>query len=41
MDTVIMINSLEELAKFLNEKGVIEIVMRHKNQKFKTFHHIA
>ncbi len=41
MDTVIMINSLEELAKFLNEKGVIEIVMRHKNQKFKTFHQIA
>ena len=41
MTGVININTIEELRQFLNEKGVIEIAIRNKNKRFKTFQKIA
>ena len=41
MGNLIAVNSLEELAKFLNDKGVLEIAMRGKNKKFAEFQKIA
>ena len=41
MGKVIAVNSLEELANFLNEKGVLEIAMRGKNKKFTAFQKVA
>lgn len=36
-----MIQTLEELRKFQNEKGIIEIALRGKNKKFRAFQKIA
>ena len=41
MGNVIAVNSLEVLAKFLNEKGVLEIAMRGRNKKFSVFQKVA
>ena len=32
-----IINSIEQLMQFLNDKGVLEIAQRRKDQKFKKF----
>ncbi len=37
MSNAIVINTLEELKAFLNEKGVMEIAIRNRNKKFKAF----
>lgn len=37
----ININTIEELYQFLNEKGVMEIALRGKNQKFRAFQKIT
>lgn len=41
MAGVLNVNSLEQLAQFLNEKGVMEIAMRGKNKKFLQFQKVA
>ena len=41
MANVINIQTLDELRRFLNEKGIMEIALRGKNKKFKTFQKIA
>lgn len=41
MAGVINITTLEELNRFLNEKGIMEIAIRNKNKRFKTFQKIA
>ena len=41
MADVVVIRTVDELRKFLNEKGLMEIVLRAKNQKFKTFIKVA
>lgn len=37
MSNAIVINTLEELEAFLNEKGVMEIAVRNQNKRFKAF----
>lgn len=37
----ININTIEELYQFLNEKGVMEIALRGKNQKFRAFQKVT
>ena len=37
MSNAIVINTLEELKAFLNEKGVMEIAVRNQNKRFKAF----
>ena len=37
MSNPIVINTLEELQKFLNEKGILEIVQRGQRKQYKTF----
>lgn len=32
-----IINGIEQLMQFLNDKGVLEIAQRRKDQKFKNF----
>lgn len=41
MSDVMIIQTLDELRKFLDEKGIVEIALRNKNKKFKTFQKIA
>ena len=41
MAEVISVKTLDELRRFLNDKGVLEIALRGKNKKFKTFQKIA
>ena len=41
MANVINIQTLDELRRFLNDKGIMEIALRGKNKKFKTFQKIA
>lgn len=41
MSGVINIQNIEELYKFLNDKGVLEIALRNKNSKFKAFQKVA
>ena len=41
MPGVINVNSIEELYRFLNDKNVMEIAIRGKNQKFKAFQKVA
>lgn len=41
MSKTIVVNTLEELNRFLNDKGVLEIAMRNKNKRFKVFQKIA
>lgn len=41
MADLINIRTVEELAKFINDKGLIEIAMRGKNNRFKQFQKIA
>lgn len=40
MSDLTTIHNLEQLKPFLNDNGVLEIVARGKNQKFKEFHNI-
>ena len=35
-----IINSIEQLMQFLNDKGVLEIAQRRKDQKFKKFQNV-
>ena len=37
MSNAIVINTLEELEAFLNEKGVMEIAVRNQNKRIKAF----
>lgn len=37
MSEPVVVNTLEELKKYLNDQGVLEVVIRNKNKKFKTF----
>jgi hypothetical protein len=37
MNNAIIINTIEELKAFLNEKGVMEIALRNNNKRFKAF----
>ena len=37
MSNTVVINTIEELKAFLNEKGVLEIALRNRNKKFKSF----
>ena len=41
MANVINIQTLDELRRFLNDKGIMEIALMGKNKKFKTFQKIA
>ena len=41
MGEVLSINSIEELHRFLNEKGIMEIAIRGKNKRFAQFQKIA
>lgn len=41
MAGVEVIKTLDELRRFLNEKGILEIAVRGKNKKFKAFYKIA
>ena len=41
MAGVITIQSLDELRRFLNDKGIIEIAIRNKNKTFKAFQKIS
>lgn len=41
MANVIIIKTLEELQRFINEKGIMEIVTRDTNKKFKVFYKVA
>ena len=41
MAAPININTIEELYQFLNEKGVMEIALRGKNKKFRTFQKVT
>ena len=41
MDSVPIVNRIEELAKFANDKQIIEIVMRDKKKKYKTFQKVC
>lgn len=41
MSEVAIINTLEELAAFANEKGIVEIVMRDAHKRYKLFPKIA
>lgn len=40
-DIGITISTIEDLYQFLNDDGILEIVTRHKNKKFKEFYKIA
>ena len=37
MSDILVVETLEQLKTFLNEKGVMEIVIRNKNKRFKAF----
>ena len=37
MSNTVVIENLEQLKAFLNEKGVMEIAVRNQNKRFKTF----
>ena len=37
MSNTVVIETLEQLKAFLNEKGVMEIALRNQNKRFKTF----
>lgn len=41
MDSVPIVNRIEELARFANDKQIIEIVMRDKKKKYKTFQKVC
>ena len=41
MDSVPTVNRIEELARFANDKQIIEIVMRDKKKKYKTFQKVC
>ena len=41
MDEIEVIQTIEELRKFLNDKNFMEIVVRQKNKRFKKFYKVA
>lgn len=41
MTKVISVQTIDELRRFLNEKGILEIALRGENKKFKTFQKIS
>ena len=41
MDEIEVIQTIEELRKFLNDKNFMEIVIRQKNKRFKKFYKVA
>lgn len=41
MEEIEVIQKIEELRKFLNDKNFMEIVVRQKNKRFKKFYKVA
>lgn len=41
MSDVILINELKQLIPYLNDKNVLEIVVRDKNKRIKTFQKVG